>query len=285
MRLLVGTLYSAENEFAACCDSIRAQTHDNFEHVVIRDLPKREAHHALYGLFMSKADEYDLLVKIDADMVLVQRDFFRKVVARFTADRELDLLLVAVHDYFTDGLVTGVNIFRNTVRWNLGEEDLFTDRIHVEGTVRKAEKDLHDLAPAAWHCPDSGEFQAFHYGFHRGMKAVRGGKRWSILRAVLDHYRRNPEPRLALALLGADAALQPRFSVQHISYNDQTVARFFEERYEGQTPEQLNTAVLRSRMYWILRFRTLNALATRFYLLKNRRRSSARPDSTVRRDH
>src|SRR5690606_1186251 len=109
--------------------------------------------------------------KVDADMVLQDRDLFQKLVARFDSDPELDLLLIAVHDFPADRLVTGLNVFRNSVQWQLGEEALFTDRTYLAHSVRKKVKDATDLAPAAIHCANPSPFQAYHYGFHRVMKA------------------------------------------------------------------------------------------------------------------
>jgi hypothetical protein len=268
MKLLVGTLYTIENEFEDCCASIRGQSYRDFDHLVLRDLSKQEAHEALYGHFMEKAGEYDLLVKVDADMILQDRDLFRKLVARFDSDPELDLLIIAVHDFPADKLVSGLNVFRNTVRWDLGEEALFTDRTHMGATIRKKETDDSVLAPAAIHCGDPGPFQAYHYGFHRGMKAVVGAKRWEVLAALHDHYRRNPDLRLAYALLGADAAFDRRFSVDHISYTDGTLLEYFETHYEGLPEEQIHRAVSRSKVYWLFRFPILRRLAQRYYRIR-----------------
>lgn len=269
MKLLVGTLCTIENEFEDCCASIRSQRYRDFDHIVLRDLSKQEAHEALYGHFMEKAGEYDLLVKVDADMVIPDRDLFQKIVDRFQADPELDLLLIAVHDFPADTLLSGLNVFRNTVRWKLGREALFTDRTHIGTTVRKIEKDASDLAPAAVHCGNPSPFQAYHYGFHRGMKAIAGGKRWGVLAALHDHYRRNPDIRLAYALLGADAAFDRRFTVEHISYNDGTLLEYFETRYEGLPEEQLHRAVGRSKVFWLFRFPIVRRLVQRYYQIRS----------------
>jgi hypothetical protein len=268
MKLLVGTLYTIENEFEDCCASIRSQSYRDFDHIVLRDLSKQEAHEALYGHFMEKAGEYDLLVKVDADMILQDRDLFRKLVERFDSDPELDLLLIAVHDFPADRLVTGLNVFRNSVRWELGEEALFTDRTYLTSTVRKKVKDATELAPAAIHCANPSPFQAYHYGFHRGMKAVLGGDRWGVLAALHGHYRRNPDVRLAYAVLGADAAFDRRFNLEHISYNNGTLLKYFETRYEGLPEEQIHRAVSRSKVFWLFRFPILRLLAQRYYRIR-----------------
>jgi hypothetical protein len=271
MKLLVGTLFTIENEFEDCCASIRSQSYRDFDHLVLRDLSKQEAHEALYGHFMDKAGEYDLLVKVDADMVIPDRDLFRKVVRRFESEPELDLLWVAVHDFFTDGLVIGLNVFRNTVRWRLGDEALFTDMTFLESSIRRKVKDFTDLAPAAIHCGDPSPFQAYHYGFHRGMKAVVGGKRWEVLAALHDHYRRNPDLRLAYALLGADAAFDRRFNVEHISYNDDTLLKHFQTRYEGLPEEHIHREVGRSKVFWLFRSSVLRRVAQRYYRIRSGR--------------
>lgn len=265
MKLLVGTLYTIENEFEDCCASIRSQSYRDFDHIVLRDLSKKEAHEALYGHFMEKAGEYDLLVKVDADMVIEDRDLFRKIVERFESDSELDLLLIAVQDFFADKLLIGLNVFRNTVRWELGEEALFTDMTHVASTIRKTEKDYTDLAPAAVHCADPSPFQAYHYGFHRGMKAVVGGKRWGIIAAFYDHYRRERDPRVAYALLGANAAFAGRFLVEHISYSNNTLLEFFEAQYGRASEEEVHRAVTRSKVFWIFRSSIVRRIVQRYY--------------------
>jgi hypothetical protein len=107
MKLLVGTLYTIENEFEQCCAAIDRQTYDHFDLVVIRNLPNKKAHEALYGTFMGEGEKYDLLVTVDGDMVIEDRHLFRNIVRRFESDSELDLLLIAVHDFFTDGLFIG----------------------------------------------------------------------------------------------------------------------------------------------------------------------------------
>ncbi len=272
MRILVGTLHTNENEFADCLAAIQAQTYRNFQHVVIEGLSKREAHEALYGQFMQRNEEFDLLVKIDADMVICDADLFAKIVDRFRSEPELDLLLIAVHDFFTDGLLIGVNVFRSTVRWSLGTEELFTDMTYVPESIRQITRDFDDLAPAAVHCPNPSPFQAFHYGFHRGMKAVEGGRNWAMLGSLFDHYRRNPDTRVVCALLGANAAFTGRFSVQNISYTDETLVTYFREKYEGKSPSDLRRRLRGTKLFWLFALPIDRRILVRYYRLKSKRR-------------
>jgi hypothetical protein len=184
-------------------------------------------------------------------MVLCRDNLFEGIAERFTNDRELDLLLIAVHDIFTDTMLIGMNIFRNTVRWNKNQNDLITDRIYIPETIRKKVKDYDDLAPAAIHCPNPSPYQAFHFGFHRGMKAKKGGGNWGIVQALFKHYRRNPDTHLAYAMLGLNAAFTNRFSIDHISYNDDTLFDYFKDRYISENTEFLHRSVKRSRVFWL----------------------------------
>jgi hypothetical protein len=129
-------------------------------------------------------------------------------------------------------MIMGMNVFRNTVRWNKNQNDLVTDRIYIPETIRKKVKDYDDLAPAAIHCPNPSPYQAFHFGFHRGMKTIGGGGNWGIVQALFKHYRRNPDTNLAYAMLGLNAAFTNRFSIENISYNDDTLYNYFKNRYD-----------------------------------------------------
>jgi hypothetical protein len=270
MRLLVGTLYSIENEYDECCKAIKAQTYHNYEHIVIENLPKKEAHDTLYRTFMSRRDEYDLLIKVDADMVIEKTDLFERIVNEFDNDSELDMLLIAVHDFFTDRLMIGMNIFRNTVRWRVDDDNLFTDMKHIKSTVRKVKKDSTDLAPAAIHCKNPGNYQAFHFGFHRAMKAIKGGTNWRVLFDVISHYHKNSHLRLAYVLLGAHTAFDKRFDVGNISYTDTTLEDYFSDRIATLGHEEVHQKVRQSKIVKLSRLPVPRNLLYRYYLYKSR---------------
>ena len=47
MKLLVGTLYSGENEYEECLKSIRAQRYTNYDHILIENLPELDHYNRL----------------------------------------------------------------------------------------------------------------------------------------------------------------------------------------------------------------------------------------------
>ena len=115
MRFLVVTLHTIEQEFDRSVASIAGQTFRNYEHLVISGLSKRDAHHKMFGTFVNRRDEFDVLVKIDADMVLKNSDFFAKVARKFEQNDSLDQLSIKVHDFFSNRMVWGLNCYRNTL--------------------------------------------------------------------------------------------------------------------------------------------------------------------------
>jgi hypothetical protein len=254
MRICVGTLYSGEREFDQCRASIRRQTHAAADHFVVRNLPNREAHQALYRGFEKRSESNDLFVKIDADMVIRRDGFFADLVAWFQDHPGIDELEIAVQDFFTDRMIFGLHAFRSHVRWPVIDEALFVDQSPVPASRRC--QSYEALAPAADHCPDPSPFQAFHYGVHKALKILQPDREessrpyrvfhWDLLRAVEEHRRRVPDPRLDLVLLGAELAFTGRFAPHHLDYHDPELRRFLES-LGGLSDDRISREVARHR--------------------------------------
>ena len=227
VKILVGTLYTIENEFERCVAAVRRQTHPEVEHFVVRGRGNREAHAELYGTFMARADAFDLFVKVDADMVIGSEQLFANLAERFEKAPEIHHAELPVYDFFTDGPVWGLHAWRSCVRWPERGDGLFLDESPVDPEHHT--KDWSDLAPAAAHCPDPAPFQAFHFGLHKGLKlrealALRCRARlayhWRNIEATFDHFRRRADRRLLLASLGAELALAGAFEPAHVDYTN-----------------------------------------------------------------
>ena len=260
MRIFVGTLKTIENEFDECVASIERQTHQNFEHFVFEDLPNKEAHDTLYRSFMERADEFDLMIKVDADMVIENKHLFAEIVERFQSNPKLKDLEMAVHDFFSDRLIWGMHAYRNTMRWEKSDEDLFVDRSSVE-----PEAHIHDdtdLAPAAIHCKDPSPFQAFHYGVHKATKIVQPGRwpkkqaytqfHWKNVQETREHFRRTGDRRLGFAVLGAEFGLQNRVMPPMIDYSNPYLRSRFKEEFKGATRKQIEAHISKTAPYSVL---------------------------------
>jgi hypothetical protein len=182
----------------------------------------------LYRGFEERSESNDLFVKIDADMVIRKDEFFADLVAWFHEHPGIDELEIAVQDFFTDRLIFGLHVFRRGVEWPSQDETLFVDRSPVHPSRRHL--DSEHLAPAADHCPDPSPIQAFHYGVHKALKVLQPGCEefsrgyarfhWENLTEVVNHHRGNPDPRLALVMLGAELVFAGRLGVGHLNYED-----------------------------------------------------------------
>ncbi len=256
MRILVGTLYTIENEFEECCAAIRAQTHQNFEHLVLKGLPNKEAHDRLYRTFEQRCHEFDLMIKVDADMVIENRFLFEKIVNKFQADRNLNWLCMQVHDFYCNRLIWGLNVYRNTIRWKYRDEQLFVDLIMDPLSLKK--KELHDreLAPAAIHCKNPSPYQAFHFGFHRGQKCAQPGRirasrqtlQWKIFNDVLKHFHETRDVRLAYALAGFELAIAGSFAESIVSFDNSYLSALFTKEFARKTDRELWGYVKRKRL-------------------------------------
>lgn len=257
IRILVITLYTIENEFDECCAAIRAQTYRNFEHLVIKNLPNKEAHDTLYRTFERRSNEFDLMIKVDADMVIEDSRLFEKIAAKFTADPRLDWLCIQVHDFFCNRMIWGMNAYRNCVKWNYRDEQLFVDLILDYASVRKKLYDDHELTPAAIHCKNPAPFQAFHFGIHRGMKCAQPGRikadrqvlHWKILRDIFTHYEQTHDPRLAFALAGVETALTCMYDESVVSTANPFLLNLFMRDFEGASETALLRYIHRMRLF------------------------------------
>jgi len=236
MRLLVGTLHTIENEFEECITSIKEQRYQNFEHVILKNIPNKEAHDTLYKTFMERADEFDLFIKVDADMVIENKNLFSGIVYKFRKNPLMKDLEIAVYDFFSEQLIWGMHTYRNNVKWQKNEENLFVDSCPV--LPEEKIYDDSDLAPAAIHCKNPSLFQAFHYGVHKALKIIQPGRKnirkeytfyhWNILEKMHQHFNRTCDKRVGMAVLGAELTFRGGIYPEHISYTNPLIKKKFQ---------------------------------------------------------
>jgi hypothetical protein len=281
-KVFVGTLYSGENEYEECLASIRSQTFRDFDHFVFKHLPNKEAHHTLFKSFLDRAGEYDILIKIDADVVLASDTILEKIVDKMRHDAGIDILAVAVHDFFTDMLINaGMATYRNTVMWDYGKETMFVD--HAEVRSGREVYDDWELAPAGVHCKNPAPWQAFHYGLHRGLKSIQqtnSSGHWSYLERVWANFLRTGDTRMGLAVLGAELAYAGRLAPSDVDYTNPRM-RVVLEAYQSLDRAGLEREIrrLRARNWGVLpgdlRRRLIRSLRSEYVASEI---SASRPD-------
>jgi hypothetical protein len=283
MKILIGVLHTIENEFDQCLAAIKSQTLPVDDVFVISGKPNKEANDELYQTFMNRAGEVDLFIRIDADMILTRLTFCEEIAGYFQSKPELNHLMIQVYDWITDRRIMGLHVFRNTHRWNIGDERFFIDVIDEDKNI---EADFERFAPAATHCADPSAFQAFHYGLH---KAVKFGQftretidvrqrenHWRHFKALDRHSRREDDIRLVLARAGFIHALASGFDHRNVNYSCKESRAAFES-FAGLDAKGIHA---RLRAYgplaWtFLPFR-LRRMGANWYLKKHGARSAQR---------
>lgn len=168
-RVFVGTMSSGEAEFDACCEAIASQTGVGVTHHVISGLRELEAHNGLWRAWAEVRLDHDIFVKVDADTILARSTALMEIAELFR-DPDVTGAQILLHDFFTDGLIAGLNSFSPQVIFRNGTDRLYADRIDTgHKRVLKGEVVAH-LAPIGWHCRQPHPRQAFHFGLHRALK-------------------------------------------------------------------------------------------------------------------
>lgn len=246
-RVLIGTLYSGENELDACRASVRQQEYGRCEHFVLRNLPNKEAHDRLYRTFMDAHEEYDLFVKLDADMVFRDNESLGALVSVFEGDPSVDHAMFAVRDWYSERLIEGLHAFSDRARWRRPDESLFVDESPVVPGERVEIWD--DPAPLVDHAPDPSGLQAFRFGVHRALKVLQSGRDSLNLRQSLEQgrelagcwrkFERTGDVRLAHALLGAERVLKGRLSGSLYAEEHETLETLYEKEVASVTVEEV----------------------------------------------
>lgn len=248
MKILVGTLFSGENEFEECVASIQNQSYKDLEHFVFKNLPNVEAHHTLFKLFKDNTDIYDLLIKVDADMVICSNDLFSDIVNKMVEHPNIEVFSIAVWDFFTGQLINGLNTYRNTVNWNFDKETLFVDIPEV--SKGRTFFDTTELAPAAIHCKNPSLYQAFHYGVHRGLKSVQpihSSKHWQLLKLVWKNFLETGDVRIGLAVLGSELVYAGKLKKNDVDYTNPTIGQVLAD-YTDMNSSQIKREIIKLQL-------------------------------------
>jgi len=248
MRIFAGVLYSGENEYQECLSSIASQTYPEFDLFTFEHLPKLEAHRRLYQSFLDKKDQHDLLIKIDADMVLTRPELFQQIVEKFDQNPGMDVFGIAIWDFFSGGYINGLNSYRNTVSWELDPENVNADVVIVDKD--KYIFDQSELAPAAIHCKNPSKLQAFHFGVHRGIKIFaprHSTSHWQLLEKTWQNFLKTNDVRIGLAILGAELVYSGVLTKDDVDYTNPRLAEVL-KKYKDMSSSQVRREVQKLRL-------------------------------------
>lgn len=206
-RALVGILHVGEPSLAQAISSAASQEHVEATVHLIGHRPKWDAHHELFEYFSSAGRDFDLLVKLDADMELLHPRLLAASGDLFARHDRVDHIILGVDDWLSGERIMGMSIWRGGVFWKAPPPDLFTDM--APSSARDRLK-LIDLGrPLIAHATSPSIVQSFRYGAHRALKAARTRKasRLDRLESFVRFVATNPHPARVLALAAAEAAI------------------------------------------------------------------------------
>lgn len=199
-------LQTGEQELPAAIQSVEQQQGIENTLVVIGPLPKWEAHRRLFQRFSDDAGNHDLLVKLDADMEILEPRLLSAAALLMRTNRRLDHLVLGVDDWLSTDRIMGLSIWRSGVKWE-PPPDLFTDL--AQSDARDRLKLMDCGRPLVAHARNPSEAQAVRYGAHRAAKAALSRKRTRLQRLgrFAEVVAHSPAQQRRLALAAVEATL------------------------------------------------------------------------------
>lgn len=173
MRLKIITLYSGEKEYGESKKSVKRQkVRHSVDVSFIENKTKPEAHGLLYEMIMSERHSYDYFIKLDADMIFTDDGAVEKII-QYAVESGSDIFSIPVHDFLTDSMIWGLNVYRSGVRWFVDSESLFTDQQRLNGCFSSSKRYLKKDESLVSHASMADDFQGFVFGIHRAAKIVQ----------------------------------------------------------------------------------------------------------------
>ena len=222
-HVFVGTLHCGEGDFEKCCKMLNAQEGVLIEHLIISNQPEQLAHNMLWSAWRERQQNFDIFVKVDADTVLASKNTLAYIADLMKDD--VTGIQAPLYDYFTDGMINGLNCFSNTVVFKSSDNYLYCDRVDTNhNRVLKANDVPTTLVPAGFHCSEATPLQAFHFGLHRMLK-----NQTSTIEKVRQAYKKYNDKLRLFVLEGAAAAYELGFDKsKKINYADRELRDAFD---------------------------------------------------------
>lgn len=248
-KVLVGVMYSGENEYE---DSISALQHQSYKHqemFAIENLPNKLAHDTLYSKFMDQANGYDYFLKLDADMVFAHQDALKEMV-EVMQEQNLAHMFAYVKDCPSGILIPGIQMFKSDTMWTGSDEQLNVD--YAPKVNGKSETYYNK----DWinHMPNPDEYQLFRYGVHKALKSIqpdrttknikKGILHLTILNGIARNLKNNEKHWFAL--IGALLVYKKAFD--SIEYNGEQTKKYFD--ILKNKPEKFQALKENAAVFW-----------------------------------
>lgn len=239
-RVLVGMMYSGEQEYEQAKQSLKNQTHQHFELFEVTNLPNKLAHDTLYAKFMERSSEFDYFLKLDADMVFAHENVLAEMVVAINVNG-VSNLFAWVKDCPSGLMIPGIQMFRSDTKWEGSDEQLNVDYLPRTFGESRIELDQNWIL----HMPAPSKQQLFRYGIHKALKALQPNQKVKSSKKALLHinilvgmYRNLSQNQdFMLALMGSTLVFSQSFD--DIEYNGDLAQSQFKSLEDPQFYQQL----------------------------------------------
>lgn len=206
-KICILTAYSGENEFETCCNMIKKQYMVSVHHIIVENKPILEAFDYLYSSWEKIKYDYDLMVQVDADMILNNEHCIREMYDILYSNDRYNVLTAPVKDFYTNTNIWGIHAYKPIIKFNRlknkyapDEEYDKTNRVRVPGWSL-------DSKAFCSHGSMPNLRTAFHFGWHRRLRANAGKRhQFANLKKIKFAYEKTKDPMRGHALNGAKAA-------------------------------------------------------------------------------
>lgn len=237
-KIFICTLYCGEGDFQKCIENVNKQKDVIITHKIISYLPEIEANNELYQSFMKEKNNFDVFIRLDADMVLIDDFVLSRILKKFNSNKDITKICTYVNDYFTNENIIGMHCFTKDVNFIIQTNKLFCDRkieFNHKIVINPHQISEKDINPAALHAHYANEKQAFFFGIHRSLK-----QQYHILNKVKKAYKKYNDDIRAYALLGFNHV--NKFNVSNFNYNHSNFQNTF--NYVKENFEKLKNELL-----------------------------------------
>lgn len=235
-NVLIGMMYSGENEYSLAKNSLKKQTFKQWELFTIENKPNKEAHDLLYKTFMASSNNYTLFMKLDADMVCQHKGTLLKIIELFDGNKGLDLVGIDVLDWYSNILIPRQFTYSNRCQWKENTDQLIVDH-HPTNIRNYLTISESPIAGMILHSPNPTPLQSYQFGIHRALKAClidrlekkipRVLGHWTILSHIWQHYQRKPDIRLLYAIAGVEFVLNNAMKPYDFNYKHSKIQEIF----------------------------------------------------------
>ena len=202
LNILIITTYSDEAQITLQKELIKSQVNINCEHIIIEGLNKVDSQKEFHSTAIKNKNNFDYIIKLDADMVPVDELALYKLV-QFAIDKKVDRLTMPVFDFFTNTFIMGVHIIKAS---KVPEIHNITEN-NTDGWIGEMSGERYFYTKCRYvnHAFNPSLEQSVRYGLHRGLKSKKDSLngQWITLILLFKHWNKNRNIKVGYAVLAA----------------------------------------------------------------------------------